>query len=259
MYVHPVPEQVASIYHESYFYKDKAVEGLGYSEYDADKEPMRDFFLEELEKLERVSNGRNIFDVGAATGFFLDRAKERGWTTSGVEVSHFAGRQAIKRGHDVHIGVIEDLPSTASFDVVTMWDVLEHVGTLVSTIMSARKLLKPSGVVIINTPDAGSLFARILGKKWHLVVPPEHLNYLSRSNITRLLSNAGFEDIRISSKAKKFSLSYICQVLYRWQGFRTWGVLSKYFDAPFWRRFAIPINLHDNMLVVAKKKNDITS
>ena len=83
------------------------------------------------------------------------------------------------------------------FDVVTAWDVVEHMPNPLGPFEKIRDLLKPGGLLVINTPDSGCLLARMLGKQWHLVVPPEHLNLFHRRSLKIALERV--EELRLGT------------------------------------------------------------
>jgi len=204
---------------------------------------------------EKLSAGRRIFDIGAATGYFLDLAKQRGWQTGGTEISEYAAKIATERGHQVFCLEADQLATDQKFDVVTMWDVLEHIKDPIAYLKKANDLLADNGWLAINTVNRGSLVAKILGLKWHLIVPPEHLNFYSRRNLEIALRQSGFEIVKVSTLGKNFSLAYVFKMLHTWQGWGGWQKLSVFFDRPFWRRLSLPVNLHDNIYLLARKIN----
>ena len=77
--------------------------------------------------------------------------------------------------------------------------------------------MKKGGLIAINTPDSGSFIAKLLGKRWHLLVPPEHLVIFNRVNLDLLLKSCGFEVLWTGKIGKKFTLQYIFQILANWQ------------------------------------------
>jgi SAM-dependent methyltransferase len=255
-FVFPIPEKLESIYGKKYFLKEGTEKAFGYVDYDRDKDPMRGIFEKYLFRVGSLTDFRKVFDVGAATGYFLDIAKKNGWKTAGTEISAFAAAEAQKRGHDVRQEELFLVRTEEKFSLVTMWDVIEHVRSPREYLVAANRLLSDGGYLIINTPDAESVFAKILGKRWHLLVPPEHLYYFSPRNMAALLSDAGFEVVSIEKIGKKFSLTYIFRTLHQWQGLEIWRKSSLFFDTAFWRRIPIPLNLRDNMLIVAKKRQN---
>ena len=123
-FVYPVPD-AAEVYNEGYFTGES--ECTGYANYDVDKEPMVPTFKEYLKRIKALAPGKRLLDVGAATGFFLEIARNEGYEVRGVEISAYASVCAREKGIDVTAGTLKDIPSSASFDVITMFDVIEHV------------------------------------------------------------------------------------------------------------------------------------
>ena len=144
LFVWPLPDGNLEIYSEDYF--AGARDGFGYVDYDRDKSAMEDTFESYLDLLAgRHPQLGDLLDVGAATGFFLDLARRRGWKTCGVEPSKYASLVASQKNLTVHCGVLEELNlPDASFDVVTMWDVIEHVNDPSESLKAACRLLRPA-------------------------------------------------------------------------------------------------------------------
>jgi SAM-dependent methyltransferase len=253
-FVFPLPGAV-TVYNQDYF--TGAREGFGYTDYDADKIPMIPVFEEYVRRIMRLRpQGGLLFDVGAATGFFMDIAKRFGFAVSGVEIAGFAAEVARNKGLDVTTGTLADVGEqrASMYDVVTMLDVIEHVADPRAELLRVAGMLKSHGLVVINTPDAGSWYARIMGRGWHLIVPPEHLYYFDRSNMTTLLLECGFRVISVGTIGKTFTLSYICKTLYVWLKWPLWKWLGNICqENPFLKRITIPINLYDNFFLIAEK------
>lgn len=255
LFVSVLPPETASIYGENYFWG--ATSGFGYVDYDADKEPMRKTFENCVRKIEEISGYKTgkLLDIGAATGFFMDVAERMDWQTEGVEIGAKAAEAGRKRGFKMYTGTIGDIPGEKLYEAVTMFDVIEHVKNPKIDLERARRLLKDRGALVIITPDSGSLYARLLGKKWHLIVPPEHLTYFTRAGLKGLLEKTGFELLEMRSPSKSFTVEYILHTLLRWQGLGVWrwllSVVKKY---PKIANIRLPINFGDNMLVFARVK-----
>ncbi len=253
LFVFPVPVDVSSVYDEGYFTGGDA--GVGYADYDRDKAPMSKSFTQYCALIERLYPQKGtLFDVGAATGFFLGVARARGWHVSGVEVSPYAARIAQQKGFDVRIADFSSLALVPnSFDVITMFDVLEHFSRPLQELQTAFRVLKPGGLLVINTPDASSFFAILFGIRWHLIVPPEHLYYFNSTNCARLLRSLGFR-VRYSGKIwKSFTFYYIFHTLYRSQGFVLWRMFAALFRGRFLRKLAIPVPPLDSFFLIAEK------
>lgn len=254
--VHPMPKSTEEIYGEDYF--AGAGEGFGYANYDADKEPLRPFLTQELARVEKYapSDSREVLDVGAATGFFLEIAKERGWQTRGVEISEFAARIACEKGLDVQAGILSQAGYfPESFDLITLWDVIEHVELPKEELVRVHKLLREGGLILMTTPNFSSSYAKLLGRRWHAIVPPEHLHYFTFKSMQQALEETGFETISITAPIKSFTLSYIFQTLARWQGLGIWKAIVDFLKVhPALGGLSLPLPLRDNMLVLARKK-----
>jgi len=210
-------------------------------------------FLNIIEKFS-VKKGK-LLDVGAASGFFLELAKKREWDVSGVEISEFAASRARERGLNVKTGIIEDFNADDSkhFSVITMWDVIEHVHNPVSAISKAGELLEDGGIIAINTPDSGSLVAKILGKRWYKFIPPEHVIYFNQNNLCLLLSKIGFKVVYAGKIRKKFTLQYLFNMLARWQNIFIWQWVADLLAGTRLGSISLPVDLRDDFFVIAKK------
>ncbi|MBN1348785.1 class I SAM-dependent methyltransferase [candidate division KSB1 bacterium] len=149
--------------------------------------------LKKIEKL-ILSKGR-LLDVGCAAGFFLNVARQRGWEVAGLELS--ADAAAYAKAHfdlDISIGSFEtaSLPA-ASFDVITAWDVIEHLLDPLAFVENAARLLKNNGLMVLGTPNIGSLAYKFRKIRWIQLKPPEHVCYYNPETLKRLLKNAFIE------------------------------------------------------------------
>lgn len=249
-YVSPMPGALEGLYAENYF--AGADEGFGYVDYDADKEPMVGAFKKYIRLIQKLSpNAKSLLDVGAATGFFLDIARKEGFSVAGVEISAFAAQKGRDKGIEMTTGTLDQV--TGTFDVISMLDLIEHVTDPRAELKKAHALLSPDGLLVINTPDAGSLYAKAMGPKWHLIVPPEHLFYFDRTNLANLLAQEGFAVELVTTIGKNFTLPYIFRTLHGWLKMGVFSFFASITNTPVLRDLAIPINLGDNMFVIARK------
>jgi len=132
---------------------------------------------------EQHRKGR-ILDIGAGTGDFLLTAKNDGWETVGVEPSDRAKNIAIQKGISF-VNEIGDLENN-SFDVITMWHVLEHVPNLELQIQELKRLLKPTGTLIVAVPNFKSFDAKHYGEFWAAFDVPIHFWHFSKKAIKSL-------------------------------------------------------------------------
>jgi len=129
-------------------------------------------------------NKGKILDIGAGTGDFLSVAKNNGWQTIGVEPSDRAKSIAINKGVSF-VSVTSELENH-SFDVISMWHVLEHVPDLDKQIKELKRLLKPTGSLIIAVPNFKSFDAKHYGKFWAAYDVPIHFWHFSKTAIKLL-------------------------------------------------------------------------
>ncbi len=143
--------------------------------------------------------GGRLLDVGCGGGFFLKAAGAAGWTAEGTEISRrLADYARDVVGVKVSLGTLEELrwpPGT--FDVVTLFDVLEHVPDPPRTVAEAGRLLKTDGLVLISTPDYDSLSRLFLGKAWAVLSPAEHLSIFTAKTLRSLTERAGLSVLGI--------------------------------------------------------------
>lgn len=125
-----------------------------------------------------------LLDIGAGTGDFLVVAKNDGWDITGIEPSEKAKTIAMKKGviFANDLKVLKD----HSFDVITMWHVLEHVPNLDEYLLELKRLLKPTGTLIIAVPNFKSFDANYYGKFWAAYDVPRHIWHFSKTSIQKL-------------------------------------------------------------------------
>lgn len=129
-------------------------------------------------------NKGRILDIGAGTGDFLLVAKENGWITVGVEPSEKAKAIAKKKGVSF-VEATSELENH-SFDIISMWHVLEHVPNLENQIAELKRLLKPNGTLIIAVPNFKSFDAKHYGKFWAAYDVPIHFWHFSKTAIKKI-------------------------------------------------------------------------
>ena len=153
---------------------------------------------------EKVQPGR-ILDIGAGTGDFLARAEKKGWEISGVEPSAGARELASKKGI-LLADNSEGFPSD-SFDVITLWHVLEHVPNLEKQIQELDRLLKKDGILIVAVPNFKSFDAYKYKNEWAGFDVPRHLWHFSRNSIERIFTEFSFELVKV--EPLKFDSYYV--------------------------------------------------
>lgn len=163
-----------------------------------------------LKKIEALKPKGRILDVGCYAGFFLEVANRRGWDTFGVEPCSWACEYARRElGLDVRQGELKDVNFPSKhFDVVTLWDVLEHLVDPLMTFKEIHRILKEDGLLCLTTINIDSAFASLMGRMWPELMQM-HTYYYSKDTLKKLLYKANFEIIKIESHTRIVRLQYL--------------------------------------------------
>jgi 2-polyprenyl-3-methyl-5-hydroxy-6-metoxy-1,4-benzoquinol methylase len=170
-----------------------------------------------------------LLDLGCASGFFVAKAREAGFDAMGADASTWMIDRARARCPDATfvVGSLESLQFDAEFDVITLWDVIEHVHSPRDVIRRVRDWLKPGGILLMSMPNAASFTAKALGSRWMLLLR-EHLWYFSPDTIARLLPQCGFTFVHAETKFVRFSIANITVRLAQYGGvFAPLGKLAR--------------------------------
>ena len=157
-----------------------------------------------LGKLQKsCPDARTLLDIGAGTGLLVREAVSSGYEAMGIEPSRWLSQIGRQSGLNILNGTLPCLELEGkAFDVVCLIDVIEHVQDPVGLLRSCITLVSANGVLVVVTPDIGSVVARALGKRWwHLRLA--HVGYFNKKNMTLALSRSGFQAVD-SFRAKWF-------------------------------------------------------
>jgi SAM-dependent methyltransferase len=209
--------------------------------------------LKPLERLTGAPAGRPLLDVGAYTGVFVEIASQHGWDAWGVEPSRWAVQRARARGLHVVQGTLDtaNLPA-GHFDVVTMWDVIEHLTDPRQALEDAHRLLTPNGLLVVHTIDIESVSARLMGPRWPWLMEM-HIYYFSRRTLRAMLDKCGFVVLSDKPQGRYLRLGYLMNRV---------GALVPLLGRPAeWlvtrlglRGLAVPVNLGDLFTAYARKQ-----
>ena len=215
VYVNPRLKQQSlhKIYTKKY-YKNYAFHGdkstlYGYMEYLKEKEFIVSTFKRRLAQIQKLSKKGRLLDIGCAYGFFIELARKRGWNVTGVEISKDTCQYA---KNNLKLNVINKALEEAkftngAFDVVTMFDVVEHLPDPQKTVKEIKRILNPNGLIVVTTPNIGSLMAKILGKNWEEIKRiREHIYFFSKDTLRKMLEANGFEILRTETAGRYFSV-----------------------------------------------------
>jgi len=161
-----------------------------------------------LRTIRQVAQGGRLLEVGVEGGRFLEQARAAGFDVMGCDLSPAVCRRVEERiGVPVHCGSVDELPR-ASFDVVAMHHVLEHVEDPVGFLRSVRDLLVPGGIVHIAVPNVGCWEAQFAG--WNCYVP-YHLIHFDRETLARAAREAGLVPV-LDGTHESFSTWFLTMV-----------------------------------------------
>ncbi len=248
------PEQlVETVYGEDYW-RSPAAKERGYTDYRADADLYRRTFELRKRLVDRFAPrpGR-VLDVGCAAGFFLSVMRDAGWDVTGLEPSAPIRRAARALLGDEAVlaeplGVAE-LPRR-SFDLVTMWDVLEHLPDPVAALRAARVLLAPGGRLLVETQNVRSLAARVLGRRWQHYKHAEHLHHFHAGTLERAFELAGLRTLHRTARygGKLVSPAFVAERAGRVHPILSTVLspLTRFQGAGFY------VNLYDELIAVAE-------
>jgi len=180
-------------------YYDEEYYGQGKRKFRSWIEVPRLFFAQQrVCRLQRFipRHGRAL-DIGCGQGTFLTLLRKKGWEVSGTELSGKQAGRAIEAGLSVSIGDVQERQFPAgSLDLITLWQVIEHLHEPGMLIGRIRPMLKKRGIVAISTPNIDSLQAQAFKESWFHLDSPRHLFLFSPGTLERLMAREGFRLIR---------------------------------------------------------------
>lgn len=208
--------------------------------------------LKDMQKFTGPANGRALLDVGAYIGVFVEVAQNAGWQAYGIEPSAWAVRVAHQQQLPVIHGTL-DAPDLQNkrFQVVTMWDVIEHVADPSAEISKAYQLLDPGGWLVVHTMDIDSLAAKIMGPRWPWLMDM-HIHYFSQKTLGHMLQKNGFNVVWSGAQGRYMRLNYLVT---RIAGLnRTLGnITGKIVHGLRLSSTAVPVNFGDLFTVYAQR------
>lgn len=158
-------------------------------------------YLKVLKLLESYGGGKKVLDVGCGNGSFVDAAMEQGYNIKGIELSQTA--VDIAQAFNLPVQNVDFFSSeieASSFDVLTMFEVIEHLPEPVRFLKRAEQVVKPGGLIYLTTPNFKSLDRRVLGKNWN-VFHREHLTYFTPATLMKAISaNTRFEVLHVETR-----------------------------------------------------------
>ncbi len=188
----PTRDELEQIYGEEYFSSEV------FHDYVAERDVRVEAGRAAAGTLAQLVPAGRLLDVGCAAGFFLEAASAH-YEVTGVELSPFASSYARETlGLRVFTGdVTEGMLDGEQFDVVTVWNTIEHMADPLAALAAIARLTRPGALLTLSTGDVTGPLARLGLRNWNLMEPPYHLFFFSPKTIDLLLGKAGFELRRI--------------------------------------------------------------
>jgi len=145
-----------------------------------------------LDLISKVQPSGNILDIGCSSGFFLSLAQQFGYQAYGIEPNILESEFATANQINILGKTIDDIHSSMKFDVITMWDVLEHIDSPVKYISKLTSYLNPGGTIFVQIPTSDSLAAKIMRDKCNMFDGIEHLTLFSKKSLQRCFAQSSF-------------------------------------------------------------------
>jgi SAM-dependent methyltransferase len=251
----PAYEDLEEIYAPEYFEYRPEEPTDGYADYLGDENRHREAARRRLALIERFGASRGkLLDVGAAAGFFVYEAVRSGWDAEGIDIApHMVEWGRRELGIPLRVGDISLADDLGAYEVVTMWDYIEHSLDPAGDLASSNRLLAPNGIVALSTGDIDSLAARISGSRWHLLTPRHHNFFFGARTLVRLLSSSGFEVAWLGHPGSRYSIAHLAYKLDRVARTSLTAAVAPRIASSRLGRYRLPVNLFDIVTVVARK------
>lgn len=163
-------------------------------------------YHELLDQFERYRKHGNLLDVGCGSGHFLATAKERGWQVYGTEYPESLCEVCRKKGLTIHRGVLNpDNYPDILFDVITSFEVIEHINNPTEELSKFHQLLRTGGLFYCTTPNFNSLQRYQLGPEFNILAYPEHISYYTKNTLVKVARKTGFKLLKMQSTGFSFS------------------------------------------------------
>ena len=194
----PGPDDLYVLYNERYFESEefRGNTCIGYYAYVDERPLLLEHFGKKLNFIKNFKKKGRILDIGCGHGFFLEVAEKGRFEAKGVDVSSYAVEYAKKHGLDASLGALSEAKfPDSSFDVVTIFETIEHFPNPLTELKEVFRILKPDGLVLITTPNENGYLRKFMRKNLFTYRHQEHLYFFSPKTMRNLLQRVGFEKI----------------------------------------------------------------
>jgi len=196
----PSEESVQAAYRRDDYFEGGRREG--YQNYEDMRKVILPHAYRRLRQISRqFANPGRLLDFGCAAGYFLEAAQSLGWRVAGVEISPSMAERAAQRLRAPVVTSIDNLPEK-EFEVITLWEVIEHLPRPLEVMQRLCKLLVPGGLLMLSTPNASHWQVSREPQNWTgFRSIPLHVVFFTDSSLVTLLERAGFQQITILKTA----------------------------------------------------------
>jgi 2-polyprenyl-3-methyl-5-hydroxy-6-metoxy-1,4-benzoquinol methylase len=194
-YSSKIPNNVEDVYSDK-GYLPEMIEAVD-KESDYRKER---FGNERYELIKKFAKGNKLLDIGCGVGHYLEIAIKNNFEAYGQEL----GKDLAKWTRE-HLGItvydepIDKIQTDILFNVITIFDVIEHVIDPIKFISDAKRLLAKDGIILILTPNFDSVAITIMKEKWQVICPPSHLQYFTYNSVKKLADTVGMDLVHVQT------------------------------------------------------------
>jgi 2-polyprenyl-3-methyl-5-hydroxy-6-metoxy-1,4-benzoquinol methylase len=259
----PTEEELHSVYNEGYFDNEDLTQAdpsrvYGYVDYISERINKQAGYRHICEQLQQYARPARkparLLDYGCGLGFFLDAAYDHGFEVEGIEFNEYA-REYIRKRYRYPVFGPDEVDGREKYDVITMFDVIEHLHEPFDTIAQLRGMLNDNGVLLLLTMDCTSVTSRLLGKRLEdFRRIREHLYFFDRANLSAILVKHGFEVLKTESIGHNFEFKLLASRTRA--ALPAIGVPFEWFLKvfPFLERRSIYVNPRTKFIAYARKQ-----
>ncbi len=202
----PRDKELFNIYNERYFEKEKNEKIItGYYRYIDEKNLFLDYFRKKIYLLKKYVKKGRLLDVGCSHGFLLEEAKKSGFDPIGIDISEYMVEYTKEHGYKaIHADIKSAGFKDNYFDVVTAFQVIEHLKNPKDFFKEVHRILKPGGIFMVATPNADGYLKKILGKYLPTFKHREHILFFSARPMLMALHDSKFVSVKILKDEVRF-------------------------------------------------------
>jgi len=194
-------EKIFDVYRHKYFCRNQD----GYNDYESTASLRIQTFEKWYIDIEPYCIRKGFaLDIGCAAGYFIDILQDNLWKAEGIELDHQMYGLLIKKGYSISNDPLEYFNSSRQYDLITMFDVIEHLPKLQKDFAKISSLLSSRGILALSTPNIDSLQHKLFRSRWFQFKPIEHLHYFSPKTIHRLAQDHGLS-VEVMKKSGQYS------------------------------------------------------